>query len=215
MAKAISGALLEQHRYINVIDDDWWDYVWEEFAADLHIRGIDPDMESLRFSCGYCQGDDCNFEATLDLAKLLSAHQNLAREYPEAGTFAQWGLLDGKVTLRRHGGNSYSMHAELYVECDWHTDSEDLRDIAKQQLYKAFDLGGFEKEVTGLCRGYAKDLHRQLYEEMEYLTSDEAVRATLEASPAFDEDEDDTGEADGAPEVPQQSDADLVDAVPA
>lgn len=204
MTHTYSQSFLDAHRDINV-DHDWYDSVFDDFRQICKILGIEIDAEEPRFSGFWSQGDGASWtgayralrydllkgcyiprydiapveirqHAPLDteLHRIADELSFLARIYTP--TFAAVRRYRDRyvheMTMTLHDSEPYS-EGEY---CDW------------GDLGLATDVVDMiEETLIGLFRDLARWLYRQLENEYDYLTSDEAVADTLEANEIYED----------------------------
>jgi len=180
--------LIEKYRDINT-DHDWWDYTYSDFAERMVEKGIDPD--DFAFSGFWSQGDGASFCGRINMAQFLKVH-DLEAEYPAATFFALRDEVSAKLVRK---GNYYS-HANtvslnLTDDILNEYDDDDVRCAVYEAMAQEYVHGesDLEEKVLEICHGYMNDLYRNLHEEYEYLSSDEAVWETIEANDLHKEEE--------------------------
>lgn len=178
-------ALLEQHRYINVEHDDWWDCVYSAFEEDMREVGI--DVRRMYFSGFWSQGDGACFEGGFaNINTYLDKHHQ--DQFPMIRKFLEHGgsvYADSSHTGRYYHSNSVTISVEAterfyhVLECptEFHEQVADQWDVLLD-----VELTVFEGEVDTQWRTYMDELYRRLEEEYDYLVSDEAVWETIEVN---------------------------------
>jgi hypothetical protein len=188
--------LIEQHRYINVEHDQWWDCVYADFREDMKAVGI--NVTRMYFS-GFCsQGDGACFEGLLDNALTYLDHHHKG-QYPMIRKLLEAG---GDVYVNcEHRGHYYHQNCtEFWADADTLTGMLDQptefhETIVEQWQEELTDeMDAFEKDVIEQWRSYMQDLYSKLEDEYDHLTSDEAVWDTIVAD-ELDEDEEEYDEA--------------------
>jgi len=179
---------------------DWWDGVYDCFAEDMKVHGIDVDKIYFR---GFCsQGDGACFTGHVNLTteQLLSALPDQLRK--DLVTFNAKCKLLGYSTLDmsyrariEHSGHYYHSGC-MRIGSGYNVDVEES-DVDDDALFEemvrlrdAID-GRIEYDDLALeiARGHADDLYKDLEKEYEYLTSDEVIAEHLIANDyEFDED---------------------------
>jgi len=176
--------LLEEHRYINVAHDEWWDSVYSDFKEDMREVGIHVDR--MFFSGFSSQGDGACFEGGFDSARTYFDHHH-KDQYPMIRKLMDHG---GHIYVScRHSGRHYHENCTAFsidhdtlhqlVECptEFH---EQVIDQWDRQLEDEVEM--FERDMTEQFRTYMRDLYSRLDTEHDYLTSDEAVWEAIEAN---------------------------------
>lgn len=181
-------ALLEKHRDANVFDE-WWDSVYEMFAEDCAEKGVEVDTHTIRtvggkqaqrhsiyFSGFWSQGDGACFGGRVnDWPKFLVA-------CGRADLVPMYEKLDHTLVLSWcHSGRYYhsgctDFGSDLYTENPF--DEED--DVLQYATWDTITEGGnifdaLEDDFIKYVRSLMDDLYKQLEEEHDYLTSDEAI----------------------------------------
>ncbi len=170
-------------------DHDWYDADYEDFQRIAEILGIRLNIRTVRlvggrtredpciwFSGFWSQGDGASWtgsyayrkSAAADLRAYAPQHQTLHRiaarlQEAQRQNFYQ---LSAKVTHRGNYCHAYSMDIAVT------RDSPSSQEIA----------GDAEAIIVDALRDLANWLYRQLEQEYDYLTSDEAVDETLIAN---------------------------------
>jgi hypothetical protein len=174
--------LIDKYRDINT-DHNWWDSTFDYWTEQLMEKGIDAD--DFAFSGFWSQGDGASFCGRINVAQFLKAH-NLEQEYPAALFFAVGDEISGKLTRRgSHYSHENTVELTLYDDLLNSYDDDDLRcDVYESMAneYYGSELKSLEEAVISICRGYMRDIYRELEQEYEYLTSDSAVWETIEAN---------------------------------
>ena len=182
-------ALLEKYRDIGVRYFEWYDDVYAMFEEDCVEKGIRVDYrtvktaggrtitEPLIYFSGFCsQGDGACFGGSVgDWPKFLAAYgrADLVPLYEK--------LIDSLTLTWHHSGHYYhsgcaSFDSDLYVENPYDEDN----DVLQYATWDAIAEGGIifdalEDDFIKYVRGLMDDLYKQLEDEHDYLTSDEAV----------------------------------------
>jgi len=173
--------LLDKYREINVDHGDWHDYIWEEFILEMRKKGINAD--DMNYQGFYSQGNGASFTGKIDMSAFLKVH-GLEEHFMGATHFASTDELPARLV--RSGRFPHEGSIELDMDCDgWNNYNEDdLRHATYDTLYAILqdEWKDLEEDILNICRGYMKDLYRQLQEGYEALTSDEAVWDTIVAN---------------------------------
>ncbi len=184
--------LIEQHRYINTEHDTWWDYTYADFKSEMAHTGIDVDK--MQFS-GFCsQGDGASFTGRITDIKLFMEHHKLTETYP---TVMRLLSYDGNIDLRVDHTNSFSHYCHRVFTpysnefCHILPTDDPLRAAVAEQWDRDLDaeITALEVDATSIIRDNCRDLYRQLEEEYEYLTSDQAVWIAIQANDITTEEE--------------------------
>jgi hypothetical protein len=184
--------LLEEHRHINV-DHDWWRDEYENFRDEMH-RDYDVQVGLIYFSGFWSQGDGAQFEV-----RGWHSIWDLICRLGKQAEYAPWWESDNHVYKINIGSSRYShsgyMSVEMSVECECGENADDVILEAFNRQYcaaRSKQRGDLECEIIEFFRGKADELYRTLEGEYNYLTSDEVVWESIEASDLHLEDEDET-----------------------
>ena len=190
----VKSQILDDHRYWNVDDLEWWDGVYDGFKEDMKAIGIEVD--TIYFSGFYSQGDGACFEGCvrdwgLFLKSLGYDDPLFIKHFSQCAEFAV-----------RHRGHYYhenctSFSAEFHLPEDYDEEEflllygcgEELRDAALIAVlsHPENSSGALEAQFTEAFKDHMRDLYHRLEEDYEYLTSDEVVLESLEANDMLDE----------------------------
>lgn len=185
--------LIERHRYINVDDSWWYKDILRSWVVKLSTLGIDVTAKDIHFSGFASQGDGACFEGHVDLPEFVKAH---GLDYPYI-TLAGADGLECRVVLT-HSGNYYHGHSVsfdlLIDEPDYipAVEEELKADLRHQVMLAAYEhdalrFNDLENAVKDICRGYMRDIYRELEKEYDYRTSDEVVWEALVANEMTEE----------------------------
>lgn len=176
--------LLEKYHDINV-DHDWWEFLYEDFKAEMLEKGI--DIDDISFSGFWSQGDGASFTGKVrsqDMGKFMDAH-DLSERYPAARYFCQFD----EVWLNLYRTSSHYSH-ENTVDVSMHdsTGNPYVEGCARWDIYDTMqtlfdtEYAQLELDCEEILRGYMHDLYRRLGKEYEYLTSEDVVWETILAN---------------------------------
>lgn len=190
----IQALILDEHRYWNTEYYNWWCSVYSCFTEDMAKVGI--CVEEMYFSGFWNQGDGACFEGYVEdwelflksvgySDPLLIAHfkenarykvKHFGRYYHENCT-----LFTAEFPLPT---NAYETEENFLHNYGTRDEVRDAVLIAVLSQYNGDDLKALFEETF---KDHMRDLYRRLEEEYDYLTSDEAVLESLEASGTLDE----------------------------
>lgn len=164
---------IDENRYSIVELDDWWEYVYDNFKTDMAQAGY--DVTDIRFSGFYSQGDGASFEANIPVYEYLKANK-LANKYRTLYKFAKEGLVDEIQVMYKtdHYAHEHTMSVydnSLSFSVDFETPKQ--QDKYEDQLYRLVER--IEEEIVEK----AKKLYKDLRNEYEILTSEDAVAEDL------------------------------------
>lgn len=194
LPESVKARILDDNRDWNVEPHEWWDYVYDDFKADMANIGIRVD--AMYFSGFWSQGDGACFEGRVKdwglFLKSLGYSDDLLIEH-----FKEVGDL-----VVEHGGHYYHANCTSFsYKFDLPTDEymgeeeflrlygygEELRDAVLIAQLSQYDSNKLEAEFTEAFKDHMRDLYRRLEEEYEYLTSDEAVLESLYVNDQLDD----------------------------
>lgn len=159
LSEVVQNDIIENNRYVNVADVDWFEYLKDDFHHTLELLGF-SDITS-NFSGFYNQGDGASFEARWDARNIVNdaeKWQSLkAYEYFKP-YLDELNRLGGTAEVERISGSRYVHEYTCFVDAD------------NQELE-----GTLEQLRIDCCTKY----YRILLAEYEYLTSDDAVKDYL------------------------------------
>ena len=171
------------------LDYEWYDFVYEDFQTICEILGVTLATSPVRLYGGgtrdkphlywtgfWNQGDGASFEGSYAHAKgaagAIRGHapkdEELHRIADALQTVQRRNFWQIHSTIRQRGRNCHEHTMAIEVERDsptWQPPTDDAEDA-----------------VTGAMRDLARWLYRQLRQEYEHLTSDEAIDETLAAN---------------------------------
>lgn len=193
--------LIEKYRNINVECGAWYDFVYEGFIEKMKTVGIWVAQDTryykaprIYFSGFCCQGDGAYFEGCVDdWDVFLKAHfkeHDPTRRWLDAVSNAQGETPEASWVQSGHYYHSHSLSFDIVApdldDSPYHIGDDedgepmyDLQGSVLRVLEQQFSFNDFEAEVKDIVRGYCDDLYRELEQEYEYLTSDEAVWDTI------------------------------------
>lgn len=167
--------------------DDWWDYIYADAKEILTFLGF--NVADIFFSGFWSQGDGACFHGTwaggdvkigkvkehapddAELHRLAEAIEKIAARWQTIYTLDKDTEVCEPAASLTHNGNYCHEHTIEF-------DSE-----------PEYWLEGQEEEFIDTSRGLMKWIYKQLEQEHEYQTSEEAVAEAMEANEwEFDED---------------------------
>lgn len=180
---------------------EWWDDVYEQAKKDGEDKGF--DIDDIRFSGFWSQGDGASWTGRVDMVQFLAANldERSAWYGEDVILLALWEdrnqWIDRYITIQNHsyryshsGGmtiGDYSNHAlELEPDDDAVLGHGALAGASIYQLTQSFD---YEQRITEWCdealtqaRAYADEIYKKLREEYEDYTSDEIIADTCDVN---------------------------------
>lgn len=184
-----SDEQVDEYRTVLVDHDDWYDCVYQDFKERMTAIGIDVD--NIYFSGFWSQGDGACFEGRIeDWGKYLA---HLGYDDPILITAAE----DNWTYYWSHSGHYYHHKSVSYDEGLFsvenpHTsgyyggvdipDDEQFRGAVWEAAMSKYDVLALDAQIREDLEDHMKDLYRQLEQEYDYLTSDEAIIEWMEAN---------------------------------
>jgi hypothetical protein len=181
-----SAQFLDEHRNINV-DYDWYECTIEWWTERLAKFGIQCD--EIQFT-GFCsQGDGASFTGRVRNAqRFITFMTGGTKAYPMWHKVAVerdlWITIERLDSRYRHEN---TITANVEPEQFTVGDNYDTDEMV-YEMHKAWDRvlddehHQFELDCRDFVRALCRYIYRDLEQEYEYLTSDEAVAETLEAN---------------------------------
>lgn len=183
--ESVSEKMIEKYRYINVEHHDWWDYTYESFKERMAEQGI--GVEDMHFSGFYSQGDGACFKGEIENTPLFLEKHCKPDEYPMIRKLLASG---GTCKIRsEHHGHYYHENCTTFdVIADQLWQVLPMPTEFHEQIVEEWDkmleyeLQDFEKESVEIFKRYMRELYRELEQEYDSLTSDEAVKESIIAN---------------------------------
>lgn len=178
---AVQKRVLKKNRDWNTEHDDWWDYVYSQFREDMKAKGISVDR--IQFSGFWSQGDGASFNGDVeDFSLFISSHECLANfqelaEHNKTDYLDLRASWDSRSTQYCHSNTlRYSFDNGLTEPDEDDYDSPLLYQVYRRQHEHVMSLiESFEDWVETVIKEHCDDLYKQLEEEYDHLTSDEAI----------------------------------------
>lgn len=210
--KELSARAQEKARdwYCSTLDYEWWEHTYEHATANAKEKGF--DIEDIRFSGFWSQGDGASWTGRVDLRQFLEYH--LKEDNPEYARYfvLQAILNEGYDWVEQHTNihrsgyhyvhdNMMRLESINYsrlesVEAD---DEERLQEegpLQRADIYQLREgikiddlMDKLETWVIEEAQDYARQIYDDLEAEYEHLTSEESLIESAEANGwMFDED---------------------------
>jgi len=180
--------ILGEHRYRDVSDGDWWDFLFDQFKEDMLEKGI--KVNQIYFSGFSNQGDGACFKGHIQNIELFFRANELDKEYPLLFEAHKAEFADAEVHLSVsvstrgrycHDNTMYISSEDIEVRNYVDKDENPLRYAAIEIYVDEFNSRAqeFSDRCLEIFRAHARTLYRQLNDEHDYLTSDEHVLESL------------------------------------
>lgn len=192
--ESVSEKTIEKYRYINVDHHDWWDCEYEDFKQQMSEGGIAVD--NMYFSGFWSQGDGACFEGYIEDTDVFLDKNFKPEDYPTIRMVVANG---GRVRLSvRHSGHYYHENCTSFsMDVDMPSNVLPTPTDFHQQVVEQYDntmtreIEDFEKESIEIFKNLMRGLYRQLENQYDHLTSDEAVTEAIIANDLNEPDEGD------------------------
>lgn len=181
----ISDSLIEKYRHWNVEHVEWWQCTYEDFKQQMGEQGI--YVSDMYFSGFWSQGDGACFEGFVEDMKQYLEKNFKPDDYPMIRK-----LLDGGGSVKfsvKHSGHYYHENCtQFYIEADRleHVlDAPSDFHVAVLENYDQLldgEIVDFEKESVEIFKNFMRKFYRDLEQEYDHLTSDEAVKEAIVAN---------------------------------
>jgi hypothetical protein len=199
-----------QQWFSETLDYEWWDHTYEHATADAKEKGF--DIEDIRFSGFWSQGDGASWTGRVDLKLFLEHH--LKEDNPDYGRYfvlqaivnedSDW--VERYTSVNRSGyhyvhDNTMRLESIGYSNLERldAADEERLQDegpLQRADIYQLREginiddlMDKLETWVLEEAQAYARQIYDDLESEYEDLTSEESLIDAAEANGwMFDED---------------------------
>lgn len=178
---------LDSMRHTNT-DYEWWDFVYDDFFTLCKHIGIEADTRKRFFRGFYSQGDGSSFAATVNLLNLVSGIQNQGwKDYaPNVEldidpcpvgkrilSLIERGVIDSYIQIK-----NANRETSVSVSADFNYSPNQCSDYANIDT----ELEKLETWLDDTAQTLNHYFYKQLQQEYEYLTSDQAVTESIEAN---------------------------------
>lgn len=175
LPKEAKEKALDKYRQINVDNENWNDYIIEEFTDVAKKKGY--DNTDFRYSGFWSQGDGASFEAHVDALNWIKKNRQTAK-YPALVKFLKDNSGDFKIEQSGNYYHSNTMHIDGYLE---HASSLTEEE---EKLFNEADKewNVLEEEILTKARDLADTYYKKLEEGYNAETSDETISDTFTAN---------------------------------
>ena len=178
--------LIDNHRYINVDDTDWYECVYASFGERLR-DDVGVEVEQIYFSDFWSQGDGACFTGEVEDFLKLMTHYNLTPDFPMLSKLLEMG---GRAQCRiYHRGRYYHDDSVAFNwDIDVFTDCVNTDSLFIELVVERFDTlldaekDRFMAEVESCLKAEMRQLYKDLQQDYDALTTDEAVWDTIVAN---------------------------------
>lgn len=181
--------ILEKHRDWNVDGGyDWWENVYNDFREDMEAKGV--FVERMYFSGFWSQGDGACFEGHVQDWPLF-IRSNFTGEEAELHLLIH-REAEAFSLAWHHRGHYYHENctrfvAEFYLDEPYDPAEQPLRAAVIAGLKREWENTNFFDQVEEIMKSHMRQLYKNLEEEHDYLTSDEAVLESLISNDMLEE----------------------------
>ena len=176
---------LEAFRYINVMDQDWFEFTKDDFCRICKILGIHTEPENISFRGFYSQGDGSTFSSDIDLITFIrgTGQQSWKQIAPALKldllpctcharviSLIEKGVIDATVKTVSCLGYQLKYESEY--------------DFDRKSKYSNIDneLEKLDSWVEKSMEAVNTFLFKSLQDEYEYQISDQSVQESIEAN---------------------------------
>jgi hypothetical protein len=191
-------SLIEEHYYINVDNDYWYDCTIDNFKEQMAYIGI--EVEQVYFSISCSQGDGAMYEGRIYDWGLFLNHMGITDKHVVKLAFDGWAMKFEHSNSHYCHENTVSFDADIPIpvnDCRYSSDEQHeeafIRDYSPYpedsirsavwlvclRQYRWLD---FTDDMEKAIKQTMKDLYRLLVAEYEQQSSDEAVWDTIVAN---------------------------------
>ena len=203
--KELSAKAQEKARdwFSSTLDYEWWEHTYTHAKQDGVERGF--DIEDIRFSGFWSQGDGASWTGRVDLKQFLEYH--LKEDNPEYGRYfvLQAILAENNDWVEQHTsvnrrGFHYVHDNTMYLESISYSrletveadDEERLQEegpLQRADIYQLREGINIEQLMDMLktwvleeAQAYARQIYKDLESEHDYLTSEESLIEAAESN---------------------------------
>lgn len=192
-----------RHHYIENFTYDWWDSVYEMAKEDGYTKGF--CIDHIYFSGFWSQGDGACWVGQVDVRQWLESHCKDSIGISAWCELIQEDYVQKHISVRQSGNYSHE-HTMRFSDLDFELDTDPENastngfPMANDTIFKGMEwklllniivadeacpyqsLEQIQEDIEESARDYARHIYKQLEEEYEYLTSEEAVGEFYEAN---------------------------------
>lgn len=172
------------------IDDDWYRFNLENFAALGKLLGLTIPVKDIYFRGFYSQGDGSGFSADVDLPSLFKAIKSAEwiNEYPNTGL--EFVLPPVRpLVLKLIENATIDVIASIKKPRSYYGVSAEVTDYLPQRQPHYIHIENESEKLETWLQEFADLLNRFLYKSLEqeydYLTSEEAIVESIKANEYF------------------------------
>lgn len=175
----------EYHKWLeHAVDYEWWDYIEDNFKKTMETFGV--TVNRIFFDLGYSQGDHAGFVGRIYIADWMKA-VNVDHEFTYADAYSALFLgaeYDGSyINVDERRG---SMRFDVYIDAAnsppagvyQNLDEETWEELVEEQ-YNDMDV---DLTIRRWVEAKADDLYRELRDEHDSLTSEDAFIESCECN---------------------------------
>lgn len=197
--------------YIQGLDFEWWDSVYEMCIDDGYEKGF--VIDKINFSGFYSQGDGARWIGKVDVGAWLKAHApdcigvsalialintDYLPKHVQVGSFNSHYCHENTMDVSElqdvderliYGDQIDEMELEVEtIEGQGIFDGmtlvniRDLINTDEANPYRLTNLAALDHDIEESCKNYATEIYNRLREEYEYLCSEEVMQEHFEAN---------------------------------
>jgi hypothetical protein len=191
-------SLIEEHYYINVDNDYWYDFTVDNFKEQMAYIGI--EVEQVYFSISCSQGDGAMYEGRIYDWGLFLNYMGITDKHVVKLAFDGWAMKFKHSSGHYYHENTVSFDADIPVpvnDCRYSTDeqyedefirdyspypAEPFRSAVWLACLRQTKWEGFTDSMEVAIKQTMKDLYRQLVSHHNYLTTEEVIWESIVAN---------------------------------
>lgn len=161
--------VLEKHRYINVDNEDWYNFIIDKWKFKLEELGFtNPEI----FYTGFCsQGDGASFTSDIDIELAAQKSELFTdKEINLLYTLWNYGLIEAGIRRTTHHyyheNTTTLKYYDGQLQASW------------THIQKVIDILWDYSEKTRY--DLSKEIYRDLENEYDYLTSESVILETIQ-----------------------------------
>ena len=169
--------VLDKQRDINV-DYDWYEFIKEEFHSDLETLGFSAITS--QFSGFWSQGDGASFTAIFELPKSKNDLKERVEKLLKNAPYFFHTFADKIEDMKETGLKESFLNLDFSEELEH---GEEKIAVEQHGRYcHEYTMQCWNEGLQEFSRSLAARYYIQLEREYDYLTSDKAIKETIEAN---------------------------------
>lgn len=161
-----------EHHSNNAADYEWDECIKADWVEKLESLGIYTDVKSICWTGFWSQGDGASFTGSINLKEFLEAHPDIKNNsralYITTIPFNGEAQCDWYIDLIKSSSH-YSHERTVGI------DVSDMSCTLTGESEMESLWVDAEEDILEQCRDYMKEIYRELENEYDYITSQEAL----------------------------------------